>query len=93
MAAHAETAPRAVAPLRQLAAAAPGRGMQRGGWCCAPFALRRRRSSKSYSVTRQQLLQLWQAMLLLLLAGSGLPLSPPADPACETAEPYATTRY
>ncbi len=30
---------------------------------------------------------------LLLLAGSGLPLSPPADPACETAEPYATTHY
>ncbi len=71
MAAHAEAAPRAVAPLWQLAAAAPGRGMQRGGWCCAPFALRRRRSSKSYSVTRQQQLQLWQGTLQLVQGGSG----------------------
>ncbi len=46
--------------------------MQRGGWCCAPFALRRRRSSKSYSVTRQQLQQLWQATLQLVQGGSGL---------------------
>ncbi len=33
--------------------------------------LRRRRSSKSYSVTRQQLLQLWQATLQLVQGGSG----------------------
>ncbi len=45
--------------------------MQRGGWCCAPFALRRRRSSKSYSGTRQQLLQLWQDTLQLGQGGSG----------------------
>ncbi len=59
-------APLSVAPLRQLAAAAPGHGSQRGGWCCAPFARRRRRSSKSYSVTRQQLVQLWQGTLQLV---------------------------
>ncbi len=45
--------------------------MQRGGWCCAPFALRLRRSSKSYSGTRQQLLQLWQDTLQLVQGGSG----------------------
>ncbi len=61
--------PLAVALFRQLAAAAPGSGMQRGGWCCAPFALRRRRSSKSYSGTRQQ--QLWQDTLQLVQGGSG----------------------
>ncbi len=45
--------------------------MQRGCWCCAPFALRRRRSSKSYSGTRQQLQQLWQGTLQLVQGGSG----------------------
>ncbi len=59
-----------IAVLR-LAARSPGHGMQRGGWCCAPFALRRRRSSKSCSVTRQQLLQLWQDTLPLVQGGSG----------------------
>ena len=43
--------------------------------------------------TRHQLLQLWQASLALVQAGSSLPLSPPADPASEAAEPYATTLY
>ncbi len=74
-------------------AADTGSGMQRGGLCCAPFALRRRRSSKSYSVTRQQLVQLWQASLALVQAGSGLPPRPPAALAREAAAPYATTRY
>ncbi len=45
--------------------------MQRGGWCCGPFARQRRRSSKSYSVTRQQLVQLWQDTLQLVQGGSG----------------------
>ncbi len=49
----------------------PGHGSQRGCWCCGPFALRRRRSSKSYSGTRQQLLQLWQDTLQLVQGGSG----------------------
>ncbi len=78
--------PRAVAPLRQLAAAAPGHGMQRGGWCCAPFALRRRRSSKSYSGTRQQLLQLWQDTLQLVQGGSG-----PRQPAVQAGDAGAMT--
>ncbi len=56
---------------QQLAAVAPGSGRQRGCWCCGPFALLRRRSSKSYSVTRQQLLQLWQDTLQLVQGGSG----------------------
>ncbi len=43
--------------------------------------------------TRHQLLQLWQASLALVQAGSGLPLSPLADPAHEAVEPYATTLY
>ncbi len=73
--------PRAVAHIRQLAAAAPGHGSQRGGWCCGPFALRRRRSSKSYSGTRQQLLQLWQDTLQLVQGGSGL--RPHAVQACD----------
>ncbi len=82
MGAHAEAAPRAVAPLRQPAAAAPGHGRQRGYWCCAPFALRRRRSSKSYSMTRQQLVQLWQDTLQLVQGGSGpRPAAAPAGDA------------
>ncbi len=86
MAAHAEVAQRAGALLRQLAAAAPGHGMQRGGWCCAPFALRRRRISKSYSVTRQQLLQLWQDTLQLVQGGSG-----PRQPAAQAGDGGAMT--
>ncbi len=43
--------------------------------------------------TRHQLLQLWQASLALVQDGSGLPPLPPADPACEVVEPYATTLY
>ncbi len=43
--------------------------------------------------TRHQLLQLWQATLALVQDGSGLPPRPPADPASEAAEPYATTLY
>ncbi len=84
--------PRAVAHIRQLAAAAPGHGMQHCGWCCAPFALRRRRSSKSYSGTRQQLLQLWQDTLQLVQGGSGPRTS--ADQASDAdAEHYVTTPY
>ncbi len=43
--------------------------------------------------TRHQLLQLWQASLALVQAGSGLPPHSPVDLARETAEPYATTLY
>ncbi len=43
--------PLAVAPLLQLAAAAPGHGRQRGYWCCAPSGLQRRRSSRICSGT------------------------------------------
>ncbi len=43
--------------------------------------------------TRHQLLQLWQASLALVQDGSSLPPRPPADPACEVVEPYATTLY
>ncbi len=58
--------------------------MQRGGWCCGPFA--RRRSSKSYSVTRQQLLQLWQDTLQLVQGGSG-----PRQPAVQVRDAGAMT--
>ncbi len=43
--------------------------------------------------TRHQLLQLWQASLALVQDGSGQPLSLPADPTSEAAEPYTTTLY
>ncbi len=43
--------------------------------------------------TRHQLLQLWQASLALVQDGNGLPPRPPADPASEAVEPYATTLY
>ncbi len=45
------------------------------------------------ATTRHQLLQLWQASLALVQDGSCLPPRPPADPAREAAEPYATTLY
>ncbi len=64
----------------------PGHGSQRGCWCCAPFALRRRRSSKSYSVTRQQQLQLWQDTLQLVQGGSG-----PGQPAVQAGDAGAMT--